>query len=38
MNSFVKEYVAGSALYHWLLYDILYGKTNENIIEFKYIV
>jgi hypothetical protein len=39
MNSFGKEYAAGSALFHWLLdEDILYGKSGENCIEFRYTV
>ena len=38
MNSFGKEYAAGSALYHWLLdEDILYGKSN-NDIYFRYTI
>lgn len=39
MNCFGKEYAAGSALFHWLLdEDILYGKTGDDIIEFRYTV
>lgn len=41
LNSFGKEYASGSALFHWLLDEqILYNKfeTNENIIEFRYII
>jgi hypothetical protein len=39
MNCFGKEYAAGSALFHWLLdEDILYGKSGENIIEFRYTI
>jgi hypothetical protein len=39
MNCFGKEYAAGSALFHWLLdEDILYGKTGENVIEFRYTI
>lgn len=37
LGCFGKEYAAGSALFHWLLdEDILYGKSGENIIEFRY--
>jgi hypothetical protein len=37
MNCFGKEYATGSALFHWLLdEDILYGKSGENVIEFRY--
>lgn len=41
LNSFGKEYAAGSALFHWLLDEsILYNKfkTNENTIEFRYTI
>lgn len=41
LNSFGKEYAAGSALFHWLLDEsILYNKfeTKENIIEFRYTI
>ena len=39
MNCFGKEYAAGSALFHWLLdEDILYGKKDKDIIEFRYTV
>ncbi len=37
LNSFGKEYAAGSALFHWLLdEDILYGKHNK--IQFRYTI
>jgi hypothetical protein len=41
LNSFGKEYAAGSALFHWLLDEsILFNKleTNENTIEFRYTI
>lgn len=39
VNSFGKEYAAGSALYHWLIdEDILYDKKNENVIYFRYTI
>lgn len=41
LNSFGKEYAAGSALFHWLLdEEILYNKfeTNDDAIEFRYTV
>ena len=39
MNCFGKEYAAGSALFHWLLdEDVLYGKSGENVIEFRYTI
>lgn len=41
LNSFGKEYAAGSALFHWLLDEqILYNKfeTDENTIEFRYTI
>lgn len=38
MNSFGKEYAAGSALFHWILDEnILYNKSNNNI-EFRYTI
>ena len=38
MNSFGKEYAAGSALFHWLLdEEILYNNKN-NFIEFRYTI
>jgi hypothetical protein len=38
LNSFGKEYAAGSALFHWILDEhILYNKFETNdIIEFRY--
>jgi hypothetical protein len=37
MNSFGKEYAAGSSLFHWLLdEDVLYNS--ENDIEFRYVI
>lgn len=39
MNCFGKEYAAGSALFHWLLdEDVLYNKSENDIIEFRYTV
>ncbi len=40
LNSFGKEYAAGSALFHWILdEDILYNKFESNdIVEFRYTV
>jgi len=39
MNCFGKEYAAGSALFHWLLdEDILYGRSKNDIIEFRYTI
>jgi len=38
LNSFGKEYAAGSALFHWIIdEDILYNK-NQNEIEFRYVI
>lgn len=37
LNSFGKEYAAGSALFHWLLDEnILYNKFKNDVIEFRY--
>lgn len=37
INSFGKEYAAGSALFHWLLdEDKLYGSGSNNVIYFRY--
>ena len=39
MGCFGKEYASGSALFHWILdEDILYNKTVNDIIEFRYTV
>ena len=41
LNSFGKEYAAGSALYHWLLDEkILYNDFSDNnfLIEFRYTI
>lgn len=38
LNSFGKEYAAGSALFHWIIdEDILYNQTS-NEIEFRYVI
>jgi hypothetical protein len=37
INSFGKEYAAGSALFHWLIdEDKLYGNDNNDVIYFRY--
>lgn len=38
MNSFGKEYAAGSALFHWLLDEQILYNDNDDIIEFRYTV
>ena len=40
LNSFGKEYAAGSALFHWILDEhILYNKfEHNNFIEFRYTI
>jgi hypothetical protein len=39
MNSFGKEYAAGSALFHWILDEkILYNMDNTNTIYFRYTI
>ena len=41
LNSFGKEYAAGSALFHWILDEnVLYNKFNDNnlLIEFRYTI